>query len=171
MKMIRNRFLIRFLVIRALGVLFLCACTSNLVAQAGIGVSGGHVTSDEISFSYSVGQVFNNTLSNPEYFISQGIQHPMLLVITETSVQTEEIAGMKVYPNPAANQLYIKKQVPDQERSRVLLLNMQGQVLIDKTFDTNEFVLPLETIGTGHYVLKVITEKSETNTFNIIKAK
>jgi hypothetical protein len=92
-------------------------------------------------------------------------------VFTETRVQTEQAAGIKVYPNPVADQLYIVTQEQDQERCRVLMVNMQGQILIDKTFDAAEFMLPLESIGAGHYLLKVIHGNIVTNTFKIIKSK
>jgi hypothetical protein len=152
-------------------MLLLLACASPLAAQAGIGVAGGHATSEDISFSYSVGQVFNNAISNPEYYVSQGIQHPMLLVISETPAHAAETAGIKIYPNPAADVLHIKRQATEQERCRVLLMNMQGQVLIDRTFDVAEFALPIESIAAGHYLLKICTGKSGTNTYKILKAK
>lgn len=157
--------------IRIQGILLLLACASPLAAQAGIGAAGGHATSEAVSFSYSVGQVFNNVISNSEYYISQGIQHPLLLLISETPVQEAETAGIKIYPNPAADALHIERQATKQERCRVLLMNMQGQVLIDRTFDAAEFVLPLESIAAGHYLLKINTGESGTNTYKILKAK
>jgi hypothetical protein len=144
---------------------------SHLFGQAGIGVAGGHVSSDEISFSYSVGQVFNHAISNAEYYVSQGIQHPMLLVISEVPEHATEIFGVKVYPNPATEVLYIDRLSDERGDCRVLLMNMQGQVLISKTFDNHAFILPLESVGAGSYLLKIFNGKSETNTYKILKAK
>ena len=152
-------------------MLLLFAWVLSLSAQSGTGSSGGHVTSEDIHFSYSVGQVFNDAISHPEYFISQGIQHPMLLVIIETTLDTERTVRMNVYPNPVGDQLHIELQSQCQVECRVLLLNMQGQVLIEKAFETADLTLPLETIGPGNYVLKVVTGKLECNTFKIIKVK
>jgi hypothetical protein len=170
-KMIRNSFLKRNMVTRIQGMMLLLSCASSLAAQAGIGASGGHATSEEISFSYSVGQVFNNEISNAGYYVSLGIQNPMLLVVTETQVHTDEAVGMEVYPNPVADQLHIVIQEQGQERCRVLIVNMQGKILIDKTFDVTEFVISLKTINTGHYLLKVIRGNTVTKTFKIIKSQ
>ena len=152
-------------------ILLLLPCASSLVAQAGTGIAGGHTTSEDLHFSYSVGQVFNDAISHSEYFVSHGIQHPMLLVIFETTLDLEKSLRMNVYPNPVADQLHIEWQSPGMDGCRVLLVNMQGKVLIDRVFETTDLTIPLETIGAGHYVLKVITGKLESNTFQIIKAK
>jgi hypothetical protein len=157
--------------IRVQGSFFLLACASPLIAQAGIGIAGGHATSEDISISYSVGQVFNNAFSHPDYYVSQGIQHPMLLWINQTPVQEMETAGIRIYPNPVANALHIERQSTDLQRCRVLLINMQGQVLIDKTFDAAEIVLPIESIAVGSYLLKINIGKLETYTYTILKAK
>lgn len=171
LKMKRNVFITCCLEARLTGVLAFIAFASPAFSQAGIGVSGGNASSEEIHISYSVGQVFNNVLGDPDYYVSQGIQHPMLLVMDVTTVAAKKAAEMKIYPNPASEQLHIVRQVTGKERCRVLLMNMQGQVLIERTFETAEFTIPLETLGAGTYLLKIISGKSQPNTFNVIKAK
>jgi hypothetical protein len=170
-KIFGNCFLKTQVSYRLPGMLLLLACGSSLSAQAGVGSAGGHATSEEISFSYSVGQVFNNVISNSEYYVSQGIQHPKLLVISETPVYAAASFDLKVYPNPATDALHVESQSGEQGDYQVLLMNMQGQVLINKTFESNAFVLPLESVGAGSYLLKIITGKTETITYKILKAK
>lgn len=150
-------------------LLIILSTSSAGMAQAGVGTAGGNVSDETIGYSFSVGQVFNDEISQADYYVSQGIQHSMLLIFKMTLAEYEKNAELKVYPNPASDRVHIILPSDNPQKSRVQLLNIQGRVLVDKSYNEVEFSFSLATIAPGNYILKVLTGKSEQNIFKIIK--
>ena len=169
--MIRNHYIRLYLFTLLIGILLLLTGTQSLKAQAGLGAAGAHVATDEFNFSYSVGQMFNIAIKQSDYYVSQGIQHPMLMVLSDTPPDGEESVQMNVYPNPVAHELYIGLHQIENKGCIIQLMNMNGQVLIERSIESENYVLSLEAYDAGQYLLRVVPCNSDPKTFKIIKTK
>lgn len=141
-----------------------------LSAQSGVGLAGGHFADEQISVSYSVGQVFNTAMSQSDYYVSQGMQHPLLLLINEFTGQEMEHV-LKVYPNPVDAQLHFEINDTGLEKYRVLLFDMQGQLLEERSDIADGNVLDMAHLLPGNYVVKVISNGNIIKTYKIIKSQ
>ncbi len=72
---------------------------------------------------------------------------------TGVEEETLEAQTLKLYPNPASDQLYIES---DQGISQVTVLNIVGSVVMDQSFMNNERVeLNISSLRTGVYMIRV----------------
>lgn len=169
--MIRNHYLRFFLFTLLNGILILLTGNQSLKAQAGFGAAGAHVTTNEFSFSYSVGQIFNIALNQSDFYVSQGIQHPILMVLSDKPSEVEESVQIKVFPNPVAHDLHIKLDHKEVSRCFIQLTNMNGQVLMERNIEQENEVLSMEVYDAGQYLLRLVPDNSDPRTFKIIKTK
>lgn len=169
--MIRNHYLKFFLFALLNGMLLLLAGPQSLRAQAGVGAAGAHVATDEYNYSYSVGQIFNIAIKQSDYYVSQGIQHPILMVLSDLPPEVEESVQIKVYPNPVARELHIKLDHKEISRCFIQLTNMNGQVLMERNIEQENDVLSMEVYDAGQYLLRLVPDNSDPRTFKIIKTK
>lgn len=169
--MFRNHYFRFFLFTLLNGTLILLTGTQSLKAQAGLGAAGAHVTTDEFSFSYSVGQIFNIALNQSDFYVSQGIQHPTLMVLGDKPPGVEESLKINVYPNPVARELHIKLEQKEISGCSIQLTNMNGQVLLERNIRSENDVLSMEAYDAGQYLLRVVPRHSDSRTFKIIKTK
>ena len=81
------------------------------------------------------------------------------------SVSDNQIAGLKVYPNPTNGMLVINAQ---ENIQNIAIVNLAGQVV--KTFDNNSLnaQLNLSDLATGNYILKITTDQT-VGSYQIIK--
>ena len=169
--MIRKHDLRIYLFALLSGILLLLTSAQSLKAQAGLGAAGAHVATESFNFSYSVGQVFNIAVKQSDYYVSQGIQHPRLMVFSDTPSDREEFLQMKVYPNPVAHELHISLNRAESTSCVLQLINMNGQVLMERSIESNEYTLPMGAYDAGCYLLKILTDESAPLAFKIIKTQ
>ena len=120
---------------------------------------------DDDSWSTYVGTVdqANNTVS---YTFTEAVSFKAVTASASGSTLTVEDvlqpqSGISVYPNPTANRIYIQGENILQAE----LFDLRGR----KVKATNQNQLDLSDIGSGSFILKVITNNNETKSFKIIK--
>lgn len=74
-----------------------------------------------------------------------------------TSVYDPSLAGMKVFPNPAGDRLYVNFDGPV---TGIRIVNLTGRVLVEQAVERNQprIEVPLEGLRPGAYVLQIISE-------------
>lgn len=169
--MIKKQCLRFFLFTLLSGILPLLTGTQLLKAQAGLGAAGAHVATDKFNFSYSVGQIFNVAIKQSDYYVSQGIQHPLLLMLSDASPAGEMPLQIIVYPNPVAHELHIGLQKEEITGGIIQLTNINGQVLFERNIVSEDEVLSMEAYDAGQYLLRVLPGNSDPRTYKIIKTK
>ena len=120
---------------------------------------------DDDSWSTYVGTVdeANNTVS---YTFTEAVSFKAVTASASGATLTvEDILqpqrGISVYPNPTANRIYIQGENILQAE----LFDLRGR----KVKATTQNQLDLSDIGSGSFILKVITNNNETKSFKIIK--
>ena len=120
---------------------------------------------DDDSWSTYVGTVdqANNTVS---YTFTEAVSFKAVTASASGATLTVEDvlqpqSGISVYPNPTANRIYIQGENILQAE----LFDLRGR----KVKATTQNQLDLSDIGSGSFILKVITNNNETKSFKIIK--
>ncbi len=77
-------------------------------AQEAVATQGGFVSTATILYSFTVGECFTSTLSNPNVLVTQGFQQPDKLTV---EVQEPSSAfQLQAFPNPTANVVTVTYQ-------------------------------------------------------------
>jgi hypothetical protein len=157
----KSMFIICFLLLSGL---------SGIKAQESISASGGNAPGTVGSMSYTVGQVFYNTILQSDGFLVQGVQHPY-----EISIETglKEITGINisisVYPNPAADNLTLAVNDIDVSDLWYQLFDFYGKLLVKKKIIGTATDIPMSSFSPSVYFLKISHNDIEVKTFKIIK--
>jgi hypothetical protein len=120
--------------------------------------------------SYSVGQVFINTISGSNGFSFQGVQQPY-----EISVLTElkEAAGINlmasVYPNPVSDNLTIAIKDIELSCLSYQIFDLYGNLLRKEEISSPTTEISMSNFFPAVYFLKVSLNNIEVKTFKIIK--
>lgn len=158
-------------VLRMLSMTLFFTYALSLSAQSGLGAAGGHAGHAGYTLNYSVGQVFNTAIEQSGIYISQGIQHPSLVVIDGTgSGKSGEVDRMfVVFPNPVNDEIHVHLMTPDPKEFHIELFSMNGKILMRKKFESDRLSLPFNDALPGIYLLSIRSGKTVMQNFMIIK--
>lgn len=87
------------------------------------------------------------------------VENLSIVVNASTDVNMEQLVGLKVYPNPVKDVLYLNTE--DAYMACVELLNMMGERLLNQSLSdhVSSYSLSLEGFGKGLYVIRIKTTK------------
>jgi hypothetical protein len=74
---------------------------------------------------------------------------------------------VKIYPNPAVNELTISQESTEYTIYRIL--DAIGRVVIEGTINTKETKLNIQKLGSGQYILRLETEEGDYKHINFNK--
>lgn len=154
MKTYTNRFCLVWLTF-GLSLLSLASQAQQLERQlfASAGTSVG---------SFSIGEVFTQTYSSNQQ-LTQGFQQTNLEVV---SVQEEKTVELRVFPNPAADQLTIQTEMSFFE---YVITDLSGKVCLESQGARTE-VVDVKSLAQGLYLLRITqSEDLILETHQIVK--
>lgn len=136
-------------------------------------ISGKGIMLNSEGKVYSVGE-FGDTVdfnSGPvsEFMTAQGSQDVFLMQIDNEILGIDEVnldSNMLIYPNPVANDLFIKTKSLMQS---VSVYNMEGQLVYFNKNNDLESTIDLSKLATGIYLLKVDFAQGITGSKRVIK--
>ena len=156
----------KYLLIIGFSVLF----AFNGYAQESVITSGSNVTGSGGSVSFTIGQLFFNTIGSTNGSLSEGVQQPYEITIV-TSI--EETFGINLnvfaYPNPTTDFLVLIVEDYDKEKLLYQLFDINGRLLKVEKLIGNETKIEMQRFVPAVYLLKVLDDKKEIKTFRIIK--
>jgi hypothetical protein len=131
--------------------------------------SGGETfTGNGLSLDFTVGEIMTESLSATGLLLTQGfLQGPNKNTgIEENLIDEKDIV---VYPNPAANRLYILYN--DQETRPVSadIKDLQGRLVLRTDGGINPLYLNLEKLTPGFYTVSILFENHQIINKKIIK--
>jgi len=88
--------------------------------------------------------------SSTDYYASK------LLLMKKNNSMSELDKDLSIYPNPLKGKLNITSDV---QILQVMVVNMQGQTILNKTVNENRVELNTRHLASGIYMLKVETER------------
>jgi hypothetical protein len=156
--------------IRFTSVLILIFVFVSMEAQYAVNVSGAYIVSNNGSVSFSVGQVACKTLSDTRGSVSEGVQQPFEIFISQAIKEAKGInLSVMVYPNPITDYLTLKIDEFDISNLYYQLFDINGVLLQNVKIIGNQTIIPMSNFVPAIYIVKVIHGKKEVKMFKIIK--
>ena len=127
--------------------------SSYLSSQQTITTSGGDIESDQVSLSYTIGQLKVNTIEKVDSSILeldfiQGVQYAFDVFDCRDYNNIE----ISVFPNPTSSIVNISmEKLSDQ--LRVIVFDVAGREIYDNSFVENEFSIDFSSYSEGIYIL------------------
>ena len=126
-------------------------------AQQAIPTSGGDATGSGGSSSYSVGQLFYNTLTGTNFSMAEGVQQAYEISV---HIGLENTIGIqlscKVFPNPTSDYLNLKIENYDITNLSYQLYDISGKLLANSKIIGNETKINMISLAPAVYFLRVL---------------
>jgi hypothetical protein len=138
------------------------------LGQTSVNTSGGAISNDSGSISYSIGQVVFQSNANSSGSVSQGVQQAFSI----SSLDLEENKfnfSLSTYPNPTLGQLNLHVGNFNQEKLSYMLVDAQGKILVQGEILAQETMLDLHQLPMATYFVEVHHAGKKVQTFKIIK--
>lgn len=148
--------------------LLLCFSILNVYAQENVNASGGDALGSGGSTAYSVGLVVYTTSTGPSGSANQGIQQPYDIAILGNK-ETALTISLTVFPNPITSSLILQIKEFDNEDLKYQLSDTQGKLLKTGSISSSQTQINTNPISSGTYILTVIQENKQIQSFKIIK--
>lgn len=137
-------------------------------AQQTVNTSGNNAQSATGSVSYSVGQMFDQSLSSVSGKVNQGVQQPYeiyTLATNESAVQKK----ITVYPNPVKDFLIVDFNSEKLQNAKYQLFEGTGRIINQGGLRDLKNEINTSTLNSGMYILSISSEGKTMKTFKIIK--
>jgi hypothetical protein len=139
-------------------------------AQEGIHATGGEASGSGGSASYSVGQVFWNTVSGTNESIVEGVQQPFEISVSSPNAIIPWIhTELKVFPNPTSRSVNLLIDTQDLKDLRFQLYDINGRCILEGNLESDNTEIPFEAFSPSTYLLKILKADQNIRTFKIIK--
>lgn len=144
--------------------------SANLTfAQENINVAGGDSKSQSGSVSYSVGQVFYNSVSGSGFEINEGIQQPFEVYNVSSVDELSYNELIDVYPNPTQGKLTIELQELDLNMLDCQVYDIKSNLVKNIKINSVKTDIFLDELTSGAYFIYVKQDGKTIQTFKIIK--
>ena len=134
--------------------------------------SGGDVSNNSGSVSFTLGLVDYVNVDNNSGSISQGVQVPGLFTsdVNNLDIADQILLNKKliVFPNPATDYIFIKSAGFTQQL-KYQLYNLMGSILDQGLILQDETRLPIYPYAVGSYFLSIQNTEGEIKRFKVIK--
>ena len=158
----KNYFILKIPLLIFLGFNGICE------AQQTMDASGNNAQSATGSVSYSVGQMFDQSLSSVSGKVNQGVQQPYEIY----TLATNEIAMQKeiiVYPNPVKDFLIVDFNSEKLHNAKYQLFDGAGRITNQGDLKNVKNDINTSTLNSGMYILSISSDGTKIKTFKIIK--
>jgi len=151
-------------------VAFLCSIGMLMTnAQENTVSSGGNATGAGGSASYTVGQAFYITSSDPSGSVAQGVQQPIEIQVVLGMEEHEINLYAKVYPNPTTDLINLSIGNTDTSGLSYQLFDYSGRVLTNGKIENEDTSIPMSRYPQATYLLSVTKDNKAIKTFKILK--
>lgn len=148
-------------------VLFCLALFVSAYSQQTVLSGGNRFSSDNISATISLGEVFVNTRQfSPDLLLYTGVTDPVADMITANSSIDNEFIQLNY--EPSSQCVYIKTNVGETDYDQCEVYSMSGNLVLKKRIGEGENSMSLSGLTQGLYILKItVGKKSEV--YKLIK--
>ncbi len=143
---------------------------TGLYAQETMVSTGGNVTGNEGTVSYSIGQVVYHTHTGSNGSVLEGIQSAYeISEVTLVSVGEKVELNVTVYPNPATDYLILEVKNMELTDLSFQLYNINGKLLQRTKITHQQTNIALSSFVPTTYFVRVFKNEIEVKSFKIIK--
>ena len=127
--------------------------SSYLSSQQTVTTSGGDIESDQVSLSYTIGQLKVNTIEKVDSSILeldfiQGVQY----AIDVFDCRDFNNIKISVFPNPTSSLVNISMEKLT-DKLRIIVFDVAGREIYDDSFTENEFSIDFSSYSEGIYII------------------
>jgi hypothetical protein len=148
--------------------MFLVLSVSAQAKQEVIASAGGYNTGGGVSISWTLGETIIPTYTNGNLILTHGFQQQ--LIITSVEENLDILVNIKVFPNPASDNLNIRFEEPVDGEVVITIIDSQGRLIKTETIEatTTEKLINLQDLGAGVYFLRM-TKGKLVNVYKVVK--
>ena len=151
-----------------LGTLFFLA-PFFIISQEIISPSAGDSSGSGGSLSYTIGQVFFNTIESDYGSLVEGVQQPFeFQTLSTPALLTVQLTAV-TYPNPTTEFVLLKISDTALENLQYTLFDLNGKTIDSKKINSFSTKITMKNFGIGMYLLKLTKNNQPLKTFKIIK--
>jgi hypothetical protein len=147
---------------------FLLTFSMCLNAQSAIVASGGDVSSNAGSVSYSIGQVAYVGVSNTNGSVSQGVQQTYQ-VTTVGILLADADFSLSVFPNPTTNQITLEVGSYNNQLLNYVLVDTEGKLIQANKVLDKQTNIDMNSLPTASYMMEVYEDNKKVQSFKILK--
>jgi hypothetical protein len=149
--------------------LFLLLLSNYICAQEVISSSGSSFSNSTNQLNWTLGEPITETFVAGQSTLTQGFQQSKLTVTAIDQI-SENLSGLKVYPNPVSNELTI--EVAEIGKFNLSFFDLNGKLLIKKEIEKTVETIDMLNYSSGSYFLTVYSDKNRPlQTFKVIKSE
>lgn len=147
---------------------FFVLSVNGQVKQEVIASAGGYNTGGSISISWTLGETIIPTFQNGNLILTHGFQQQLILTSVEENFDI--MVNIKVFPNPASDNLNIRFEEPIDGDVVITIIDSQGRLIKTETIEatTTEKQISLRELGGGVYFLRMSKGKL-VNVYKVVK--
>lgn len=146
---------------------FPMAAAAQSLTPTVIASGGNHASASGVQLSYTIGETVITTVNGGSNILTQGFHQPLEIVsgIVEGIIPGE----IKVYPNPAAVEVFIETNLDNEQLSGVLT-DVQGRIVREININNNGVhSMRVDDIASATYHLTLTGENAKfRKTFNVL---
>lgn len=149
--------------------IFLGIGTINIEAQESLNTSGGIISNTDGSINQSIGQMFNNPMSDSSNFIYQGVQYAIELTSLNTDSNQYDLSIM-AFPNPSSSELNLQVSKVNSTNLRYEMYDLLGHLVKSIIISLEKTRIDIENLPNALYLLNVFSDDNNfIKSFKIIK--
>lgn len=143
---------------------------ANKDFQFSINATGGDISGDDGSVSYSIGQVNYLTYNKNNTVISEGIQQPLIISVKPIEIiEQVEVLSMATYPNPTSNYFTIEASSYTNRSLKYHLTDLNGNHIKEGRIEKPGATVDISRLAVAIYLLNITDNDQHIKTFRIIK--
>jgi hypothetical protein len=146
------------------------AAAAQSLSPTVLSSSGGSGSADNVSLSWTAGELITQNFSSDTLLLTQGFQQGKITVTTAVNELNGLNMDVKVYPNPVRNVLNVNFQGMIDQTVRLKLMNLKGKVVMSREIHDPSSIsrLNINEATPGAYMLEV-NVNGKSKTFKIVK--
>jgi len=141
----------------------------NNEVHSSINVTGGDISSEEGSISYSIGQVFYSSYNGEKNYVTEGIQQPLIITITPLDEKGEESFKLAAYPNPVTNYFTIEASSYTNRSLSYHLMDLNGRLIMEDRIGKSAAKVDISSLSVAMYLLLIKDNGQHIKTIKILK--
>ncbi len=148
--------------------MFSVLSVSGQVKQEVIASAGGYNTGGNLSISWTLGETIIPTFQNGNLILTHGFQQQLIITAVEENIDI--LVNIKVFPNPASDNLNVRFEEPIDGEVVITIIDSQGRVIKTETIEstTTEKQINLQELDGGVYFLRM-TKGKLVNVYKVVK--
>ena len=140
-----------------------------IISQEIISSTNGDSSGSGGSSSYTIGQVFFNTIESDNGSLVQGVQQPFeFQTLSTPALLTVQLTAV-TYPNPTTEFVLLKISDTALENLQYTLFDLNGKTIDSKKINSYSTKITMKNFAIGMYLLKLTKNNQPLKTFKIIK--